>query len=334
MHHKRLVRPVFLLCSERSGSNLIARIFGSHPEFYAPSPAHLFRVMAPLGPASANQTDLLRLFRAKLGVWKLDALSDAELNALLKGSSDIPDMICTLLLAEGERRGKPRLFLKENSPHDFLPMMENVSEAPGYLHMLRDPRDMAVSWIKAPTLRGGVVRAARRWLSDAQGALDVEAEGRIMARLTYEALLQDPEGSLRSACEALELPFSATMLEHVSQSDSVQQDAGRTALWKNLSKDIMRDNFNKFQGQLSDDEIAYVEALCGPLMDRFGYRRSRADTAPKFGSHESFAALEAHLEAREPWTKPAYGDLPKDERARLEAWSALREELMEKHARA
>jgi len=35
--------PIFLICSERSGSNLISSIVGEHPEVYAHPPYHLGR---------------------------------------------------------------------------------------------------------------------------------------------------------------------------------------------------------------------------------------------------------------------------------------------------
>ena len=249
MHHKLLVNPVFLMCSERSGSNLIARIFGSHPDFFAPSPAHLFRVFSELKPQDRLRDDLLRMFDAKLGIWELDSWPQSRRMSVLEGCDTPTEMIAALLNAEGAARGKARLFLKENSAHSFLPFMESVAENPRHVLMVRDPRDMAASWVEASTLRGGVVRAARRWLSDISGALAAETKGRRLVKLTYEALVSQPEDTLRRVCAELDVPFSPAMLEHVSNSQGVQKDAGRTALWNNLSRGIMRDNFNKFREQ-------------------------------------------------------------------------------------
>ncbi len=330
MHHKHLPDPVFLLCSERSGSNLIARIFGAHPDFFAPSPAHLFRVFSRLDQGAHMGDALLQLFDAKLGVWKLDARPAAERKRLISDCRTTGEMIATLLNAEGDMRGKPRLFLKENSAYGFLDFMEQVSDAPQYVLMVRDPRDMALSWISAATLRGGVVRAARRWLSDVEGALAAQTEKRPIVTLTYEALVSRPEETLCRVCDALSLPFSTDMLEHVRKSDGVAQDAGRTALWKNLTRDIMSDNFNKFKGRLSEDQIAFIEALCGPMMDHFGYERC-ADAAAPYGRHDTLKALEAALAAVEPWEKAAYQALSADERSRLEHWSSLRQELNERY---
>lgn len=331
MHHKHISDPVFLMCSERSGSNLITRIFGAHPEFFAPSPAHLFRVFSQLDHTKDLRQDLLRMFAAKLGIWKVDALTQAEQMALFDGCGTTAQMIAALLNKEGALRSRPRLFLKENSAHAFLPYMEEVSENPKYVLMVRDPRDMAASWITAPTLRGAVVRSARRWLSDVDGAMNAQDAGRRIVHLTYEALVSKPGETLRRACDELGIAFAPGMLEHAKHNDGIKEDAARTALWQNVSRDIMSDNFNKFRGKLDDDEIAYIEALCGPRMAQFGYRKSRPEDASPYGAHESFAALEAALEAREPWEKPAYRDLPQDERTRLETWSKLKQELDDRH---
>ncbi len=66
-------------------------------------------------------------------------------------------------------------------------------------------------------------------------------------------------------------------------------------------------------------------------MAHHGYEKTRSADAPPFGSYESFAALEAALEAQEPWEKPAYQALPVDERRRLEGWSSLRQELTDRY---
>ena len=69
-------------------------------------------------------------------------------------------------------------------------------------------------------------------------------------------------------------------------------------------------------------------------MAQFGYEASRSGDIPQFGNHSSFDALEADLEAKEPWEKPAYLDLPDEERTRLEHWSALKKELTDRYGRS
>ena len=70
---------VFLLCSERSGSNLITRMLGSHPVVCSPSPAHLVRILCEnrlrYGDLRVDRNwhalldDTMALFLTKLGSW-------------------------------------------------------------------------------------------------------------------------------------------------------------------------------------------------------------------------------------------------------------------------
>ncbi|MFM1550282.1 MAG: hypothetical protein ACKJSG_12840, partial [Lentisphaeria bacterium] len=74
--------PVFLLASERSGSNLIRVIMDRHSAFCAPSPPHLLRTFMPLlsqyGPTGieTNQrrlaADICDILNRQLGEWKAD----------------------------------------------------------------------------------------------------------------------------------------------------------------------------------------------------------------------------------------------------------------------
>ena len=41
--------------------------------------------------------------------------------------------------------------------------------------------------------------------------------------------------------------------------------------FSNLGRPLMRANVHKFRHELSRDEVAYVELLCGEIMDRMGY---------------------------------------------------------------
>lgn len=326
--------PIILLCSERSGSNLVTRMFDAHPEVAAPGTSHLFKVFARIGwaypgDAARLRSDVVAMFRAKVSRWAIDELSDAELDALIAEAPGAAQAVAALMDAERAVTGKPYLFIKENHVYDFLPFLEGVAEAPRYLHLVRDPRDMAASWKKAAVMRGGVVRSARRWAHDQAHmlrTLDWFAGIRPAVSLTYEELVSDGEGTLRRACAALGLEFTDTMLSFHSRSRSAQDDAARAAAWSNLDKPLMSGNFDKFKAELSDDEIAYVEGLCGPLMARLGYASARPGLAP-FGSYPTFEALETALVAVEPMEKPQYADLPAEERARFEHWSALHASL-------
>ncbi len=331
MPFRRLQKPIFLMCSDRSGSHLVTKLFDARSDVCAPGTSHLFRVFAEVGacyrPGDPRfLSDLWSMFDAKIGSWLIDHLDGPARAALIPPGALPHQAIIALYEAEAEASGKSRVFVRENSIHGYIPFVESASQDASYLFVVRDPRDMAVSWLKAPVLRGGVVRAARRWREDQQGFLTAFAwlaPDHKMAFATYEALVSQPTATLTRICRTLGLGFEPAMLDFHLHSRSAREDAARAEVWGNLAHPLMAGNYNKFHSMLGDDELAYVEALCGPLMDVFGYARARPAGLAPFGTFNNFDELEKALTEREPWTKPEYAMLPTEERQRFEAWSAL-----------
>ncbi|WP_298331548.1 sulfotransferase [Asticcacaulis sp.] len=331
MNEARLNAPIFLMCSERSGSNLLSRMFAAHPHICGPGAAHLFRVFSEVAAhygedeLPALRRDMLDMFEAKFGLWQIDAWPRARREAVLQTQKSAAGMVAALYEAERRSAGRDRIFVKECSIHGFLPFLESVSDAPAYVFMVRDPRDMALSWLRADALRGGVVRAARQWMADQTSFVNSLAwlKGRRrLAVLTYEALLADPERVLAATCARLGMGFDPAMLDF---SANARAEAARAHMLRNIGRPLMCDNHGQYRQGLDAEQIAYVEAVCAPLMAMFGYVPDLK--ADDLAGHDGFAALEAAVLARDPWDKPQYLALPSAERQRYENWSRLRDEL-------
>jgi hypothetical protein len=294
-------------------------MFDAHPEVTGPGAAHLLRVMAPLndryaGQAATLRADMLRLFDAKMLPWLIDDLPVAARAARLASLDDAADMAAALYDAEREAAGKTFVFIKENQAFLLIDEIMRIAEAPRFIHMVRDPRDMALSWHKAPALRGGVIRAARQWCYDQTGFCEVIA-AHPGASLRYEDLIAEPEPVLRALCAAIDLPFHEHMLDPARHSPRAAQDAGRATMLANLARPVLTENAGKFRSQLSIDQCAFIEATCGTLMPHFGYTPIMPPADPEL--------LWPELQKAESWDKPGYTTLAAEERARFEAWSTL-----------
>ena len=111
----------FLMCSERSGSNLISRMFDAHPEVCAPTPAHLVRVLGEnrhrYGDPSADAEwrrlldDTADLLATTVGPWRTTWTVEAL--DLAADGRDLPGLLRGVLRAEARAAGKTHLFLKE-----------------------------------------------------------------------------------------------------------------------------------------------------------------------------------------------------------------------------
>ncbi|MBE0564399.1 MAG: sulfotransferase, partial [Krumholzibacteria bacterium] len=306
----------FLMCSERSGSNLIARMFDAHPDCCGPSPTHLVRVLAEnrgrYGDLDDDRAwgelcrDAADLLATKVGAWQRE-WSAAQLSAASPRRS-LAALVRAVFAAEAKAAGKGHLFIKENHLYRYLPFVLRAFPGLRIVAMVRDPRDMALSWKRSPILRGDVVRAARIWQEDQEQLIRVLGflePGRDIHLLRYEDLVADPAGALAAACAAVGLPMDPAMLAFHGTA-SAAAAAVRTDDWKNLGRPVMAANFGKWRDGLDAAEAAYVERLCGPAMAVFGYACETDDP-------RTTTELEAELLPRERHEKSGWDDVPADE---------------------
>jgi hypothetical protein len=221
-----------------------------------------------------------------------------------------------VLAAEARACGKRRLFVKENHAWRLLPFLLAHWTDAHFVVLVRDPRDMALSWKRSAVHRGDVVRAARVWQRDQAGARTAAAQLRDSGRLhtlTYESLTADPERALQRLCHDLDLDFTPRMVA-IDRALNAGRHAASTACWENLARPVLAANTRKYREALSDVEIALVEAICAREMAAFGYEPEARDRRP-------LAELEAELAPRERHEKPEYARQPaaeREQRARRE----------------
>lgn len=298
------MQTVFLICSERSGSNLITRMVDNHPQYCGPSPTHLIRLLVEHRLGATDWDDLCadaaELLDTKLGEWRTQPTA-RDLRGVQPRT--LPALLHHVYEAEARACGKDRLFIKENHTTRLLPFLHAAWPQARYVHLVRDPRDMALSWKRSAVHRGDVVRAARVWQQDQAEAIAVRAH-----RLTYEDLVTAPELELLRLCRFLNVRFCPAMLDFHRAPGTVA-DAGQTRAWENLSQPVIAANARKWREGLDNTEIALIEAVCAREMAHFGY-------APESTDPRSLAELEAELLPFERHEKPAYRELPAAERSR------------------
>lgn len=271
----------FLLCSERSGSNLIVKLLNAHTKICGPSTKHI------INPVARNLfryedirqennwrsllQDMEKLMGVGFSAWKKSFSLDELL--LLAPCGDIAGLIRNIFVEEAKANGKQNIFIKENHVYEFLPfLLINYPEAK-YIYQVRDPRDMALSWKKNPDHPGGVVAAARQWQRDQSNTLKNYNELRKIGKailLKYEDLITDTEKITRQVCSFLGVSFEAGILEFY-KDEVTQKNASLIQAWRNLGRDIIRDNNRKYLTELSRDEIMAIEKICYYEMLHLGY---------------------------------------------------------------
>ena len=272
---------IFLLCSERSGSNFITKLMNNHSKICGPSTKHIINPVArnyfryqPLHQSKqweALVDDILNLFNIEFSVWKSKFTKEELLDSIDYG--DLSGLITHFFNKEANANQKDLCFIKEIKAYEFYPFLRCYFKNAKFLYQVRDPRDMALSWKKSKIHRGGIIEAAKQWKTDQQQFIkivEIEKLTNSIHFITYEDLVSRPEENLDSTLDLLDLNFETDMLD--TKKDSLTaKNANSQKAWENLSKPVMKNNFNKFEKELSANEIRYVESICYFEMKYFGY---------------------------------------------------------------
>ena len=290
----------FLLCSERSGSNLITQMLDSHSEVCGPFPSHLMLRVGRHAYRYGDLTDDARwslllqdvvdYLNAMHSKWKvLPTLEELHTGVSKRSFGALHQFIYE---HEAKAWGKQRVFVKDNHAFTSFGFVESHYEQPVWVHVVRDPRDMAMTWKANAMEPGGVQTAAQTWKADQVASLEVGGHtaphGRFL-RVRFEDLLTRPEAELERVCAALGLTYEPGMLDFHTKP-LLQTNAGNLSSWTDLKRPLDPSNTGRYRAELTEVEIRYVEALCAEEMAMFGYALDYPETATS-----SLDALAAEL---------------------------------------
>jgi hypothetical protein len=281
--------PIFIVGTERSGSNLLRLILNAHPRIAVPHPPHVLRYFAPL---EASYGDLSRrddrarladdvrwLLRVHIHPW--DPPIDRE---ALIGHADPPDLLGIFFGLYDQflrAEGKARWGCKSTFAIHHVDRLRRHRPDARFLWLVRDPRDVAASSRRSVFSPFHPYLTACLWRD--QQELGLALQARLPAdcwlRMRYEDLLADPEGSVRSLCRFLGEPFEPGMLAY-HRTDAAQAAAALSEDWRNTTQPVLQGNAGKYRSHLSGAEIRLVETVAGRLMEELDYAAETDGAAP------------------------------------------------------
>ena len=266
--------PVIVLGVRRSGTTLLRVMLDRNPELAVPDESYFVPQLARrhrgVVDPDAFLDDLRRL--PTLAEWGLEPDAVA---ARLRPGMPAGEAIAAVFATYAAERGKPRWGDKTPLYMQHLPVLERLFPDARYVHLIRDGRDAALSFLSVPaglmTEGWGHPRDARGFAC--QWATEVVAARALGARvgpsryleLRYEALVADPEAALRTICAYADLVYDPGMLDYVGRTDSA-----RKAHQQRLNEPP-RAGVRAWRTEMSDDDRRRFEEVAGALLDELGY---------------------------------------------------------------
>lgn len=314
----------FLICSERSGSNLLTKLIDNHSLYCGPTPPHLLRVFEPIMDKYGDLenyahwekfiNDVLEFFNCKIGVWE-SSFTKQELSTLKERS--LENVVRYIYTKEAEIHNKAHVFIKEVRTYNLVPFIKNAYSEAKFIWLVRDPRDMALSWSKSPVHRGDIVRAAQIWKKDQYESIKIYKQlekSNTILLVKYEDLISKQEQIMQLICDFLNIEFENEMVDFHKNKMSMA-NSSKTDNWKNLNKSIMTNNSKKYQTGLSRSQIQFVEYVCKEEMEFLGYNKDFA-----LLSNEDFETIHQDLLPKERHEKQEYNLISEEEKQKRTKW--------------
>jgi hypothetical protein len=302
-----VTRPLLLLGVRRSGTTLLRVILDRSSELAVPDESYVVPQLAHRHAGTVDPQafvdDLRRLPRLReLGI------SPERVAERLRPGMRSGEAIAAVFETYAAEQGKPRWGDKTPLYMQHLGLLERLFPDAQYVHLVRDGRDAALSYLAMPE---GIVTRTWAHPRDAAGfacqwRAEVEAASALGRRagpgryleVRYERLVVDPEEAIRGICAFAELPYEPEMLEYQGAVD-LRDKPHQQRLAQPPTAGV-RD----WRTEMSPADEARFESVAGDLLARLGYEvrgsgspsaRGRARLASyrlRLGAFNAAAALQ------------------------------------------
>jgi hypothetical protein len=264
--------PIFIVGCPRSGTTLFRNLLRSHPRLTFPPETHFIPSLYRIHGNPGNDRDATRLAATILRLswmrkWRLD-LDPAS----LRGCRTYRGVVAGVFAAWAEREGKPRWGDKTPQYAAEIPTLREIFPECQVIHCIRDGRDVALSYCRAPFGPGNVYTAAREWRRFVTAARRAGAAlpSQQYMEVRYETLLAAPDATMREVLAFLgEAPVEGKI-----QPNPIRRDPGGgfAAPPAGISKtEIAAQNTRKWKTEMPVSDRAVFESVAGDVLHDLGY---------------------------------------------------------------
>lgn len=276
--------PIFMIGTQRSGSNLLRLMLNQLPEVAAPHPPHLLQRLMPMLSGYGDLKQDGGFMRLVDDVCQLVELNPVPWEGVTLDRQDVAFRCSerSLIAVFGavydimaETRGAQTWCCKSLANINYLYDIEHYfRDGAKYIYLYRDGRDVAVSFRKAVVGEKHFYHIAKEWAATQQIALGMRerAGSKRFFSVRYEDITAQPESTMQRLCKFLGYRYTPSMLSF-HETDEAKKAAKSSDLWGNVANPVMADNTRKFLREAGEADIRAFELVAGDALDALGYER-------------------------------------------------------------
>jgi hypothetical protein len=263
--------PIFIVGCARSGTTLLRDLLRSHPNLTFPNESHFIPAFYrgygdPRDAREARRLAARILKHRWVARWglRLEADSFADCRSFR-------EVLCRLYEAWARQENKPRWGDKTPQYVTEIPLLMKLFPGARIIHIYRDGRDVALSWIPTRTDPQNIYTAAKRWKSWVSAG---RRAGAALPHGTYlevcfEQLLREPRETMQRVCEFVGEPFD----ERVLRPSRLERPGPprRIARQQPRAAEIVSTNCGKWKTGMAARDRVVFESVARGLLEALGY---------------------------------------------------------------
>jgi hypothetical protein len=270
--------------TQRSGSNLLRVMLNQLPEISAPHPPHILKTFFPLLHHYGNLDDLDNFYSLAGDVcewvnvnpvqWEGIHLDPAQVVSVCE-ERNLIEIFRNIYELKASRDSARLWCCKSMESVQYINELENSNLKPIYIHIYRDGRDVAVSFLKAIVGPKHIYHLAKKWNEEQYLSLRLKesvSPDRFIS-VKYEELIENPQRIMQGICGKLGVTFQEDVIMDYFHSKESLNTASSGNMWKNVARPILKGNHHKYLHELTLYEVEIFESIAGDMLDSLGYER-------------------------------------------------------------
>lgn len=268
--------PFFIVASARSGTTFLRLTLNAHPLVAVP-PESRFITELWNGEDEVDPGAFLRdLAQHKRFIaWELDvAAVKSQLDRKRLGDTKMlpySQAIGAVYEAYAIKKGKKYWGDKTPRYVEHIPFLAERFPGARFIHLVRDGRNVALSYSHVDFGPKNVARAARLWQRRVGAGI---RDGRALPPGHYieirnEDLAQDATAEIKKVCEFLHLEFDPQTLDEKERAKGEVHKVTH----HHTPQASGRKHFSEWQAEMSNADIEVFEAVAGETLSALGYER-------------------------------------------------------------
>lgn len=281
MGNSEMSSPIFIVGAQRSGTTLLRLMLNAHSQIAIPEEGTfwmpLLRRFKQNTDRIIDKAQLQRYFQyiernTQFSLWGMNPANVFERIEQKDGGCTLAELMSGLYEAYAQCQDKTVWGDKTPSFFRMVPVLADLFPKARFINIIRDGRDIYLSWRRLDPTKKNVSVSAAEWLFKlykAGNSLKTISQSRRL-ETRYEDLVADPDATLRNICKFLDVEYEDAMLNFWKTSDRYIGRHHSDLIFRPVS----HESICKWKKQFTRREIANFQFIAKKALKSYGYELS------------------------------------------------------------